>query len=92
MTCGDDDSATGYYTSTNVKTTPAADTNGAGAGLSTQLSLGASAGAYKGGAGKFCASAKTITCTITTVGAGTTGRSRLLVQYSLPVTVVNHTQ
>jgi hypothetical protein len=85
MTCGDDDAATGYFTSTNVKTTPAADTNGAGAGLSTALSLGASAGAYKGGAGKYCATAKTITCTIVSVGAGTAGRSRLLVKYALPV-------
>jgi len=86
MTCGDDDNATGYYSATNVKTTPSADTNGAGAGLSTQLSLGASAGTYKGGAGKYCAAAKTITCTITSVGAGTNGRSRLLVQYTLPAT------
>lgn len=87
MTCGDDDNATGYYSATNVKTTPAADTNGAGAGLSTRLSLGASAGAYKGGAGKYCAAAKTITVTITSVGAGTAGRSRLLVEYVLPRSV-----
>jgi hypothetical protein len=86
MTCGDDDNATGYYSATNVKSTPAADTNGAGAGLSTRLSLGASAGAYKGGAGKYCAAAKTITATVTTVGAsGNAGRSRLLVEYAVPV-------
>lgn len=90
MSCGDDDNATGYYTATNIKTTPVADTNGAGAGLSTRLSLGASAGAYKGGAGKFCATAKTITCTVTTVGAGTAGRSRLLVQYTVPTTSASH--
>lgn len=88
MTCGDDDSSTGYFTSTNVKTTPAADTNGAGAGLSTRLSLGASAGAYKGGGGKFCAAAKTITCAIVAVGAGSAGRSRLLVEYALPASVM----
>jgi hypothetical protein len=86
MTCGDADSATGYFSSTNVKTTPAADTTGAGAGLSTQLSLGASAGSFKGGAGKFYAAAGTITCTITSVGAGTAGRSRLLVVYTIPAT------
>ncbi len=90
MTCGDDDNSTGYYAATNVKTTPVADTNGAGAGLSTRLSLGASAGVYKGGAGKFCATAKTITCTVVTVGAGTAGRSRLLVEYVLPRTDTSH--
>jgi hypothetical protein len=84
MTCGDDDSATGYFTATNVKTTPSADTSGAEAGLSTRLSLGASAGAFKGGAGKYCAAAKTITCTIVAVGAGSAGRSRLLVEYAVP--------
>lgn len=84
LTVGDDDAATGYFTATNVKTTPAADTNGAGAGLSAQLSLGASAGAYKGGAGKYCAAAKTITATITAVGAGSAGRTRVLVVYTLP--------
>lgn len=88
MTCGDDDNSTGYFSSTNVKTTPSADTNGAGAGLSTRLSLGASAGAYKGGAGKFCTAAKTITCAIVAVGAGSAGRSRLLVEYAVPATVV----
>lgn len=86
MTCGDDDAATGYFTATNVKSAPAADTNGAGAGLSTQLSLGASAGAYKGGAGKFCATAKTITCAIVAVGAGVAGQSRVLVKYAVPIT------
>lgn len=87
MTCGDDDSATGYFSSTNVKTTPAADTNGAGAGLSTRLSLGASVGTYAGGGGKFCAAAKTITCAIVAVGAGSAGRSRLLVEYAVPAAV-----
>lgn len=87
MTCGDDDNATGYFSATDVKTAPAADTNGAAAGLSTRTSLGASAGAYKGGGGKFCATAKTITCTITTVGAaGAAGRSRLIVEYAVPFT------
>ena len=88
MTCGDTANATGYYSSTNVKTTPAADTNGAGAGLSTRLSLGASAGTYKGGGGKFYATADTITCTVTSVGAGTAGRSRLLVEYAIPATSI----
>lgn len=84
LTVGDDDSATGYFSSTNVKTTPAADTNGAGQGLSTQGSLGASAGAYKGAAGKFCAAAKTITAVITSVGAGSAGRTRVLVEIARP--------
>ncbi len=86
LTCGDDDNATGYIAATNVKAAPAADTNGAGAGISTALSLGATAGAYKGGAGKYCAAAKTITATVVTVGAsGNAGRSRLLVRYAVPV-------
>lgn len=85
MTCGDTATATGYFTATNVKTTPAADTNGGGAGLSSRLSLGASAGAYKGGGGVFYPTADNIVCTIVSVGAGTAGRSRLLVEYALPV-------
>jgi hypothetical protein len=88
MTCGDTDSATGYFSATNVKTTPAADTNGAGAGLSTELSLGASAGAYKGGGGKYYAAAQTLSCVIVTVGAGSAGRSRCLVRYTLPNAIV----
>jgi hypothetical protein len=88
MTCGDTAASTGYFTSTNVKTTPAADTNGAGAGLSTRLSLGASAGAYKGGGGKFYAAGDNITCAIVAVGAGSAGRSRVLVSYTLPTASV----
>jgi hypothetical protein len=84
LTVGDDDDADGYITATNLKTTPSADTNGAAAGLSTRLSLGASAGAYKGGAGKFNAAEKTITATIVAVGAGNAGRTRVLVEYAVP--------
>lgn len=84
---GDDDIVNGYIASTNMKTTPAADTSGGEAGLSTQLSLGATAGVYKGGGGKYCAAAKTITATLTAVGAGSAGRSRVLVVYTLPVAV-----
>lgn len=84
LTIGDDDDADGYITATDVKVAPAADTNGAGAGLSTRLSLGATAGAYKGGAGKYCAAAKTITATIAAVGAGSAGRTRVLVEYAIP--------
>lgn len=84
LVVGDDDDDDGYIAATNVKSAPAADTNGAGAGISTALSLGATAGAYKGGGGKFCATAKTITATITKVGTGSNGRSRLLVKYALP--------
>jgi hypothetical protein len=85
LTVGDDDDADGYIAATDVKTAPAADTNGAAAGLSTRLSLGATAGAYKGGGGKYCAAAKTITAAIVAAGAGTAGRSRILVEYCTPV-------
>jgi hypothetical protein len=85
LTVGDDDDADGYITATDVKSAPAADTNGAAAGYSTRLSLGAGAGAYKGGGGKYCAAAKTITATITTgAGAQTAGRTRVLVEYAIP--------
>lgn len=86
LVVGDDDDPNGYIEATDVKAAPSADTNGAGQGISTRLSLGATAGVYKGGAGKFCAAAKTITATITKVGAGAAGRSRLLVEYALPST------
>ena len=87
LTVGDDDDADGYITATDVKSAPAADTNGAAAGYSTRLSLGAGAGAYKGGGGKYCAAAKTITATITTgAGAQTAGRTRVLVEYAIPST------
>lgn len=85
LVVGDGDDADGYITATDVKSAPAADTNGAGQGISTRLSLGASAGAYKGGGGKYYAAAGTITATITTgAGAQTDGRSRLLVEIALP--------
>ena len=84
LTCGDDDDANGYIEATDVKSAPAADTNGAAAGFSSRLSLGASIGVYKGGGGKYCAAAKTITCAIVAVGAGSAGRSRVLVEYAVP--------
>lgn len=85
LVIGDDDDANGYVEATDVKAAPTADTNGAGQGISTRLSLGATAGAYKGGGGKYCAAAKTITATITTgAGAQTAGRTRVLVEYALP--------
>lgn len=85
LTVGDDDDANGYIEATNLLTTPAADVNGAGAGISTRLTLGATVGVYKGGSGKFCAAAKTITATVVTVGAsGSAGRSRLIVEYVRP--------
>jgi hypothetical protein len=84
---GDDDDANGYIEATDLKAAPVADTNGAAAGISTRLSLGATCGAYKGGAGKYCAAQKTITATVTTgVGTATAGRSRLLVVYAVPTT------
>lgn len=86
LVVGDDDDPDGYIAATDVKAAPLADTFGAAAGISSRLSLGATAGAYKGGGGKFCAVAKTITATITKVGTGTAGRSRLLVTYALPST------
>lgn len=82
---GDDDDVNGYVEATNLKSAPAADTNGAAAGLSSRLSLGATIGVYKGGAGKYCAAQKTITATVTTgVGTETAGRSRMLVTYAVP--------
>jgi hypothetical protein len=87
LVVGDDDDVNGYIEATDIKTAPAADTNGAGTGMSTRLSLGATCGLYKGGAGKYCAAQKTLTATVTTgVGTAATGRSRLLVTYSLPAT------
>jgi hypothetical protein len=87
LVVGDDDDANGYIEATDIKTAPAADTVGASAGLSSRLSLGATIGAYKGGAGKYCAAQKTITATVTTgVGTAATGRSRLLVVYTAPST------
>ena len=87
LVVGDHDDANGYIEATDLKAAPLADTNGAGAGLSTLLSLGASAGAYKGGAGKYCAARKTITATVTTgAGAQTTGRTIVSVFYSFPAT------
>jgi hypothetical protein len=87
LVVGDDDDPNGYIEATDLKTAPVADTAGASAGLSSRLTLGATIGAYKGGAGKYCAAAKTITATVT-VGAGaqTAGRSRLLVVYAVPAT------
>ena len=87
LVIGDDDDDDGYIEATDVKTAPAADTNGAGAGFSTRLSLGASVGVYAGGGGKYCAAAKIITATIVSVGAGTDGRTRVLVEYVTPATV-----
>ena len=87
LVVGDDDDPNGYIEATDLKAAPIADVNGAGAGISTRLSLGATAGAYKGGAGKYCAAEKTITATVTTgVGTQTAGRSRLLVTYAVPAT------
>jgi hypothetical protein len=86
LVIGDGDDANGYVEATNVKTAPIADTNGAGAGFSSRLTLGATIGVYKGGAGKFCAAQKTITATITTVdvATGNTGITRVLVTYAVP--------
>jgi hypothetical protein len=86
LVVGDDDDANGYIEATDVKAAPSADTNGAGAGLSTAGSLGATAGVYKGAAGKFNAAEKTITATVVSVGAGTTGRTRVLVIFAVPTT------
>jgi hypothetical protein len=88
LVVGDDDDANGYIEATDVKAAPLADVNGAGAGFSSQLTLGATLGVYKGGAGKYCAAQKTITATVTTVdvATGNTGRSRLLVTYAIPTT------
>jgi hypothetical protein len=88
LVIGDNDDADGYVEATDLKAAPIADTNGAGAGISTKLSLGASCGVYKGGAGKYCAAQKTITITATAgAGAQTAGRTRVLVVWAVPTVV-----
>jgi hypothetical protein len=89
LVVGDADDANGYVEATDLKAAPSADVNGAAQGLSSLLSLGASIGTYKGGAGKYYAAAGTITATVTTgAGAQTAGRTRILVVYTLPATPV----
>lgn len=86
---GDGDDPDGYIAATDLKAAPLADVLGARYGFSSKETLGATIGVYKGGAGKYCAAQKTITATVTTVdaGAGTAGRSRLLVVYATPTSV-----
>jgi hypothetical protein len=87
MQVRDTETADGYWNSTNVKTTPAVDVDGAG-GWSTRGQDGAGdAGAYSGLV-KFTAAGTTITGVVTT-GAGNqaTGVSRLTVIYAVPTGV-----
>lgn len=82
LNVGDGDDADGYFTAIDVKAAPAADSAGAPGGVSSLLK-GTGSGAYKG-VQKYYPSAGTITATIVSVGAGTAGRSRLLVTYMTP--------
>lgn len=74
LVIGDADSSTGYYGSTNVKSSPAANTAG-GYGLDLETA----AGTYRNG--KYYATAGLITATVTTDDDGTHhgGRSRMQV-------------
>jgi hypothetical protein len=85
LNVGDGDDADGYFTAIDVKAAPAADTATVPGGVSSLLQ-GAGSGAYKG-VQKYYPSAGMITATIVSVGAGTAGRSRLLVTYMTPVAV-----
>jgi hypothetical protein len=86
LVVGDGDDADGIYVATNLKATDLL----AGESLSFAQS-GGRAGAYNAGTNthwtnRYSASEKTITATVTSVGAGTGGRTRVVVVYALPVT------
>lgn len=76
---GDDDDPDGYFSATDLKTTPLADVNGAGGQNPT--------GAYSTGINKLYATEQTLTATITHSGDGSTGRSYLMVVYTVPETI-----
>lgn len=83
----DDD---GYYTAVNLKATDLL----AGESISFALA-GGKAGAYIANSQvspRYSASARTISGVVTSVGAGTTGRTRMTVIYSLPTSVAEATK
>lgn len=84
MTVGDAGNASGFYTAVNLKATDLL----AGESLSFAQS-GGKAGAYNAGTNthwtnRFSATERVISGVITSVGAGTTGRTRMTVVYCLP--------
>lgn len=84
MKVGDGDDDDGYFTDVNLKATDLL------AGESISFShQGGQGGAYFVGtnthvAPRYSATARTISGVVTSVGAGTTGRTRMTVVYSLP--------
>lgn len=79
---GDGTDPDGYYTAVNLKATDLL----AGESLSFALS-GGKAGAYIANSQvspRYAAAARTITATVVSVGAGTTGRTRVTVIFALP--------
>lgn len=82
MTVGDAGNASGYYAAVNLKATDLL----AGESISFALA-GGKAGAYIANSQvspRFSTSARTISGVVTSVGAGTTGRTRMTVLYALP--------
>lgn len=88
MDVGDGDDANGFFAALDMKTLTA-DVNGAG-GVSSK-NEDAGSGAYKGLVKRYTAEG-TISGVITSVGAGTAGRTRLFVVYALPSAVANATK
>lgn len=82
MIVGDATDPDGYYTAVNLKATDLL----AGESLSFGLA-GGKAGAYIANSQvspRYAAAARTISGVVTSVGAGTTGRTRMTVVYSAP--------
>jgi hypothetical protein len=81
MKIGDGADDDGYYTGVNLKATDLL----AGESLSFALA-GGKAGAYIANSQvspRYSATARTITGVVTSVGAGTTGRTRMVVKYAI---------
>ena len=85
MEVGDGDDPDGFYTDVNVKATELL----IGQTISFAKTGGVEGAYFAGSAthinGLYNAAARTITGTIVSVGAGTAGRTRMLVQYVIPV-------
>lgn len=77
LNVGDSGDTDGIFAAINTKTTP---TTGDFISYSRKDT---GVGAYAGTKALYYSTADTITATITSVGAGTAGRSKLVVQYSL---------
>lgn len=87
---GDGTDPDGYYTNVNLKATDLL----AGESLSFALA-GGKAGAYIANSQvspRYSATARTISGVVTSVGAGTAGRTRMTVVYSVPATVTAATK